>query len=103
MAFAGETLSAADEATESTFISKINSVFESATSKKLIYFTDLQIARLVIEYLIFENKYYGFTDTISEMFSDITKNLKGVEDNEKNFIEWLFQLLVDKTIIRRYL
>lgn len=99
VAFTGEQLSAAEQSKNSKFLTTLNKTFEEITSKKLIYFTDLQIARLVIEYLMFENKYYGFTDTLNKVITDMTKNLNGAEGEEKSVIEWLFQMLVDHTII----
>lgn len=99
VAFTGEQLSAAEQSKNNSFLTTLNTTFDSLTSKKLIYFTDLQIARLVIEYLMFENKYYGFTETINETITNMTKQLNGATGEEKNVIEWLFQMLVDHTII----
>ena len=75
-----------------------NIEIKEETSKKLIYFTDIQIARLVIEFIIFENAYYGFTDTINNLMEDLIEDpLNGSE--HKDVIENLFKLLVHYTII----
>lgn len=81
-------------------IDVLNNATYSLYAQKLIYFTDFQIARFVVQYLMFENKYYGHTGTINNLIQGLTVELK-TEDNadQKNFIQKLFQLLVDNTII----
>ncbi len=99
VAFYGETLDAIDQQKNIKFTNALNEAFDEQYSKDLIYFTDLQIARLVIEYLMVENKYFGFTDTLIGMIDTMATEANGVEGEDKEIIDWLFELLVKNKII----
>jgi len=95
---------ASEESALSEGIENIERTFDLMFSKKLIYFTDLQIARFVIEYMLFQKVYYGISDQLIQAVHTVEKTLKGMEPGQEySLIDWLFQLLVDYTIIRRYL
>ena len=80
-------------------VEEMSATFSQENSKKFIYFTDLQIARFVVEYLMFENRYFGSTDTINELYSIITEEAKGTSEKDKSFIQKVFKLLIDNSII----
>ena len=99
VAFYGESLDAIDQQKNIKFTNTLNEAFDEQYSKDLIYFTDLQIARLVIEYLMVENKYFGFTDTLTGIIDTMATTANGVEGEDKEIIDWLFELLVKNKII----
>ncbi len=99
VAFSGEALDTIDQQMNTKFTNLLNEAYEAQYSKELIYFTDLQIARLVVEYLMVENKYFGFTDTLTSIIDSMSLEANGVEGEEKELIDWLFDLLVKNNII----
>lgn len=99
VAATGEALDAAEQATNNKYISLLNESYDLNTSKKLIYFTDLQIARLVVEYLMFDKLYYGVSgNTLVDVGSD-TLTALGTEGDSQGVVDWLFNMLVTHGII----